>query len=189
MLLGLVACAREPARVAPACPPCRGGFVRDAPRATEIARQWRRVASPSYADLELRCLCFGPGPSTVVEGENLNLPVRAAVAEQTARAAHLALHRRDPPWDRAGNADCTRAVRLALEREVEAHALELETRRRLGAARPRYPFERAYFAQPRARRRQWLRELFEAHPTGDGVVPGLIEQYRRRCVASGVGSD
>ena len=70
-----------------------------------------------------------------------------------------------------------------MAREADAHALELDTRRALRVTTARYPFESEYFATPPARRRDWLRDYFAAHPQGDGVVPGFVDQYRARCQA------
>ncbi len=76
---------------------------------------------------------------------------------------------------------CEARVALALSREVDAHALELETRRALGVATTRYPFEAQYLATAPDQRRRWLYDYFMAHPDGDGTVPGFLSEYRARC--------
>jgi hypothetical protein len=131
--------------------------------------------------LDLQCLCFGAGTSTSVEGQTINLPSDWDLREQTARAAHLALHRRQPPWPPRSDAPCEARIENALLREGEAHALELETRHALGLATVRYPFEADYFSAPPAQRGARLHDYFRAHPDGDGVVPGFVAQYRARC--------
>jgi hypothetical protein len=179
-LFGTLACrhsAPEP------CPPCPDAFRADAAVQAQIEAQWRGVARQLSAapELELRCLCFGTGASTSIEGQNICLPADWERREQTARAAHLASHRREQPWTDHDDATCPVRVERALEREADAHALELETRRALGVAGTRYPFESDYFAKPPAQRHRWLHDYFAAHPTGDGVVPGFAASYRARC--------
>lgn len=131
--------------------------------------------------LELECLCFGSGASVSIEGRTIQLPTEWDPREQTARAAHLAWHRVEPPWDEPSQAPCEARVARALAREVEAHALELDTRRALGVTSKRYPFEAAYFAAPAAERSDRLRDYFTAPPHGDGSVPDFAAQYRARC--------
>lgn len=116
-----------------------------------------------------------------MEGQNIYLPLDWDLREQTARAAHLAVHRSQPPWNDDVAASCDARVERALAREVDAHALELETRHALGVVNTRYPFESQYFATPLDRRRAWLGTYFLAHPDGDGAVPGFLSQYRARC--------
>jgi hypothetical protein len=179
-LLGALACrhgAPEP------CPPCPDAFRTDATVQAQIEAQWRGVARqlPATAQLDFRCMCFGTGPSTSVEGQNICLPADWEKREQTARAAHLASHRHQPPWTDHDDATCAVRVERALERETDAHALELETRRALGVVSTRYPFESDYFATPPAQRHRWLHDYLVAHPTGDGAVPGFAASYQARC--------
>lgn len=173
---------RQSAR-ADTCPPCRSAFRSNAALQAQIEAQWLDVAqdlSPKTA-LDLRCLCFGTGPSASVEGQTIDLPSDWEPREQTARAAHLAQHRQHPPWSPNSDAACEARVESAITLEADAHALELETRRALGVATTRYPFESGYFVTPPAQRRAWLHDYFVAHPEGDGVVPGFASQYRARC--------
>jgi hypothetical protein len=165
------------------CAPCSAAFRSNAPLQAQIEAQWRTVAKKvtQPPGLDLRCLCFGTGPSTSIEGQTINLPADWDVREQTARAAHLALHRQQPPWPLESDATCAARVERALAAEIDAHALELETRSALGVATTRYPFEADYLAAPPAQRRRWLHDYLVAHPNGDGVIPGFVSQYRARC--------
>lgn len=175
----------------PACAPCRAGFASDAAASREMALLWQRFeAEHQGADvvcglpaLDLGCACFGSGPSAQWEGENLYLPSAWSRQEQTARAAHLALHRARPVWTAKPALDCDASVALAVDAEAEAHALELEVRRALRVDPLRYPFEAEYFEHAPEQRRSWLRGYFVAHPDGDGVVPGFAALYRQRCSA------
>ena len=166
-----------------ACAPCPGGFAPNTSRQQQIQALWRTAAQrwSEPPALDLGCLCFGREPSTSVEGQTINLPFDWELREQAARAAHLALHRRQPPWDDADPTPCPARVERALSAEADAHALELETRRALEVVTTRYAFEADYFALPKADRRRWLRDYFLAHPHGDGVIPGFASQYRARC--------
>jgi hypothetical protein len=178
-LLGTLACRH---RAPEPCPPCPDAFRTDAAAQAQIEAQWRGVARQlSAPQLDLRCSCFGTGASTSIDGQNICLPSDWERREQTARAAHLASHRRQPPWTDHDAATCAVRVERALQRETDAHALELEARRALGVVRTRYPFESDYFATPPAQRHQWLHDYFVAHPTGDGVVPGFAASYQARC--------
>lgn len=166
---------------ASSCPPCSAGFRADLAREAEIEATWHSVAAdvaPS-APLSFRCSCFGRGTSTSIEGQSLQLPDTWSVREQTARAAHLAAHRVLPPWSASGS--CDERVKRALEREADAHALELDTRRALGVAMQRYPFESQYFAAPAGERRPVLLQYFMTHPEDGAEVPGFITRYRARC--------
>ena len=179
-VLGMLACRHSDQET---CPPCSDAFRTDAAMQEQIEAQWQGVARrlPAAPKLDFRCMCFGTGASTSVEGQNIYLSADGDLREQTARAAHLASHRRQPPWTDRDDATCAVRVEHALEREADAHALELETRRALGVVGTRYPFESDYFATPPAQRHQWLLAYFVAHPTGDGVVPGFAASYRARC--------
>lgn len=184
LLLALAALAcRHTARSQPACPPCDGAFRENPAQQAQIEAHWRGVAGQlgPQPKLDFRCLCFGAGASTSVEGQNIYLSSDWDLREQTARAAHLALHRSQPPWTEHSDAPCTARVDRALDREADAHVLELETKRALGVLSPRYPFESDYFATPPAQRHALLREYFVAHPTGDGTVPGFLASYQARC--------
>jgi hypothetical protein len=165
------------------CPPCGDGARRDAARQSQLGAQWRSVAHEIGGPpaLDFQCLCFGPGTSTSVEAGSINVPSDWALPEQTARAVHLALHRQQPPWPPESGTHCDARVERALTSEVDAHALELDTRRALGVAGTRYLFESDYFAAAPAQRRAGLRDYFLAHPRGDGVIPGFVSQYRARC--------
>jgi hypothetical protein len=164
------------------CAPCGGAARSNAALQAQIEAQWRAVAPKvGQPTLDLECLCFGTGASTSVEGQHIYLPSDWELREQTARAAHLALHRHQPPWNPNDTAGCDARVEHALAREVDGHALELETRRTLEVPTTRYRFEKQYFATPSDQRRAWLRDYFLAHPDGDGVVPGFLSQYRARC--------
>ena len=136
----LLACQRGvPESVA--CAPCRPPFARSPQAAVAIQSQWQTAARAlgETRTLDLSCLCFGPGDSALVEGQNIYLASAWQRREQTARAAHLALHRAAPPLA-ASNAPCEQRVEQALHREVEAHLLELATRRALGVTAFRYAF-------------------------------------------------
>jgi hypothetical protein len=179
-LLGTLACRHSAQE---ACPPCTDAFRADGAVQAQIEAQWQGVARqlPAAPTLDFRCMCFGAGASTSVEGQNIYLSADWERREQTARAAHLASHRRQPPWTDHDDATCPVRVERALERETDGHALELETRHALGVFGTRYPFESDYFATPLAQRHQWLHDYFVAHPTGDGVVPGFAASYQARC--------
>jgi hypothetical protein len=147
---------------------------------------WKRLPPALrevVSEIDLECLCFGAGPSIVVDGENAYLPSDWAPEEQAARGAHLGLHRKRPPWNAAPGLGCDARVERALELEAEAHALELDVREALLVRTPRYPFESQYFATPVPARRAWLRAHFRAHPERDGVVTRLVLEYRARCPA------
>lgn len=180
--LALASCRRSPS--AAECAPCRAPFTLDEQAAQEVRAEWARAQrrlGPRVAKLELSCLCFGDGLSVLTEGQNITLPVAWPRPEQAARAAHLALHRAEPPWTNAPGRPCDDRVRAALQAEADGHALELETRRALGVSTTRYAFEADFFEQPPARRVPFLFRYFVTHPQGDGVVPGFAKEYRARC--------
>lgn len=185
ILLGMLGAPACQQRAAPpdACPPCAAASRSDLALQTRIEAQWQSVAPqlPPQPKLDFRCLCFGAGASISVEAKNIYLADDWELGEQTARAVHLASHRHQPPWLEHGDETCAARVDRALDREAEAHALELEVRRALGVTKARYPFEADYFAAPTSQRRQRLRDYFVAHPTGDGVVPGFAASYAQRC--------
>lgn len=185
LLLGFHAgCARE-APASQACAPCREKSFRDEARAAKVASHWKRVPpglGGIMGELSPGCLCFGPGPSVLIEGENSVLPSDWTPEEQAARAAHFALHRRRPPWDAAAaGLDCDARVVRALELEADGYALELDVREALTVSTRRYPFEAEYFATPAPARREWLGTHFRADEPRDGVVAGLVVEYRARC--------
>lgn len=182
----LLACQRRvPESVV--CVPCRPPFERSPEAAASIERQWQTAARAlgETRTLDLSCLCFGPGDSALVEGQNIYLASAWERREQTARTAHLALHRADPPLV-PNNAACEERVEQALHREVEAHLLELATRRALGVTDFRYRFEGALEKIPAPERARWLYDYFTSHPEGDGDVPGFVSQYRKRCYDSAI---
>ena len=167
------------------CLPCSGGSHADPKAQAELTALWQGVAHEVWKEspLELTCVCFGAGPSASVEGRNIELAASWERREQAARAAHLALHRKRPPWDARSHDACEERVARALELEAEAHELELAARQSLGVTTRRYPFEPEYWVVPAPQRRAWLLHYFTSHPDGDGVVPGFASQYRARCDA------
>ena len=179
--LGLLGCRRS-YEVAE-CSPCSRGSRSDPKAQAEIHALWQTVARDIWKEspLELTCVCFGVAPSASVEGRNIELVTSWERREQTARAAHLALHRKRPPWDARSRDACDARVARALELEAEAHGLELTVRQSLGVTTRRYPFEPEYWAVPAAQRRAWLLSYFTSHPEGDGAVPGFAAEYRARC--------
>lgn len=182
--LGLLGCRRSYSVAE--CLPCSSGSHADPKAQAELTALWQSVARDVWreGELELTCVCFGAGPSASVEGRNIELVASWQRREQTARAAHLALHRERPPWDARSHDACETRVARALELEAEAHELELAVRQSLGVTTQRYPFEPEYWAAPAAGRRAWLLGYFARHPEGDGAVPGFASQYRARCGAS-----
>jgi hypothetical protein len=168
------------------CLPCSSGSHADPKAQAELTALWQSVAHDVWREsaLELSCVCFGTGPSASVEGRSIELTASWERREQAARAAHLALHRKRPPWDARSHDACEARVARALELEAEAHELELAARQSLGVTTQRYPFEPEYWAAPAPQRRAWLLGYFKSHPEGDGVVPGFASQYRARCGAS-----
>lgn len=168
------------------CSPCSRGSHADPKAQAELTALWQSVAHDVWTEsaLDLSCVCFGAGPSASVEGRNIELVASWQRREQTARAAHLALHRKRPPWDARSHDSCETRVARALELEAEAHELELTVRQSLGVTTQRYPFEAEYWAAAAPLRRAWLLGYFRSHPEGDGVVPGFASQYRARCGVS-----
>ena len=168
------------------CLPCSNGAHADPKAHAELEALWQSVAHDVWKEsaLELTCVCFGAGPSASVEGRSIELTASWERREQAARAAHLALHRKRPPWDARSQDTCEARVGRALALEAEAHELELAARQSLGVTTQRYPFEPEYWAAPAPQRRAWLLAYFRSHPEGDGVVPGFASQYRARCGAS-----
>lgn len=181
---GLLGCRRS--HQVGECLPCSSGSHADVKAQAEISTLWQSVAKDVWEEdpLALTCMCFGAGPSASVEGRNIELTASWERREQAARAAHLALHRKRPPWNARSHDTCETQVARALELEAEAHELELAARQSLGVTTQRYPFEPEYWATPAAGRRAWLLKYFTSHPEGDGVVPGFAAQYRARCGAS-----
>lgn len=181
---GLLGC-RQKGQVPDSCRPCSSGFQRNAKAHAELEALWHTIAPEVWkqGELDLSCVCFGSGASTSVEGQNIELSVEWEPRERAARAAHLALHRKLPPWTPRSPDACDARVERALEREVEAHLLELDTRRALGVTSQRYPFEPEYWKLPAPQRAAWLLSYFRANPEGDGIVPGFASQYRARCGA------
>jgi hypothetical protein len=182
--LGLLGCRRS--HVVAECLPCSRDSQADPKAQAELTALWQSVARDVWKEgaLELTCVCFGASPSVSVEGRNIELAASWERREQTARAAHLALHRKRPPWEARSHDACETRVARALELEAEAHELELAARQSLGVTRQRYPFEPEYWAAPAPQRRAWLLSYFRSHPEGDGVVPGFASQYRARCGAA-----
>ena len=83
----------------------------------------------------------------------------------------------------ASGTRCDRFVAETLQAEAEAHALELELRRQLGAP-PNdrvLPFADAYWQAPAARRVAVIRDHLEAHPAGSPGLPGFARLARSRC--------
>ncbi|MGC4093164.1 MAG: hypothetical protein QM756_35805 [Polyangiaceae bacterium] len=157
-------------------------FVRDAGAEAELAVHWR-VAARALGEtrvLDLSCACFGDGESIGVEGRAIYLPSAWARPEQAARAAHLALHRAEPPWSN-GEGPCQARVEHAVQLEAAAHVLEVNARRALGVTGARYPFERELAQVPRAERVRWLRDYFWAHPQAEEGRLGIVPSYRQRC--------
>jgi hypothetical protein len=164
------------------CPPCVGSSAPDPELEARIEAQYENVAEALEApELDMSCMCFGETESVSVEGGNLQLAADWPLAEKTARAAHLAYHRLDPPWREGDRADCADRVRRALLAEARAHALELQLRAALGVYQRRYLFEQDLLGQPEEERVSWLVDYFERHPEGDGIVPGFVVQYSARC--------
>jgi hypothetical protein len=183
----LPSCTREAATESTSCGPCRTGFAPNHSAQSQIAKTWQQIATRvgrQANDLDLRCLCFGSGDSLSIEGGALHLPAEWSPSEQTARAAHLALHQRQTPWAENSALSCEQRVERAVHGEAEAHALELDAREALQVATRRYPFEAEYVATAREQRVEWLYSYFLSHPRGDGVVPGFVLQYSSRCAAN-----
>ena len=179
LLLGcwaLLGCRRS--YVPRACLPCNRGAEVDAKAQAELTALWQRVAHDVWKEgaLDLSCMCFASDVSASVEGRNIELTASWERREQAARAAHLALHRKRPPWDARSHDSCETRVARALELEAEAHELELAARQSLGVMTQRYPFEPEYWAVPAPQRRAWLLNYFRSHPEGDGTVPGFAAQ-------------
>ena len=187
-----------PEQVASHSPPCPEGAI-DLPARAEVLV--RRLGSvPEGAEVLQDTLgrrgrtCFAPGSPAVVVGEGtLLLDGDDPELESAARLGHLLHHvRAGLPYPAEGvarEADCDAVVRLALDREAPAWALELRLRAALGVTTPvrDYPFEAAYWRAPEAEREALVRAYFDEHPGGGGDVDGLAAAYRARCESERAG--
>ena len=130
-------------------------------------------------------MCFAPeGPNAIDADLTLVLDRALSDGEAAARVGHLLVHVRDGlPYQADAPGDCDARVARALDREAEAHAVELDLRRALGVggARLIFPFEAAFHAAPSAERVALLRRWPEEHPDGAPGLDGLATGYRMRC--------
>jgi hypothetical protein len=181
--------SEAPAASAAPAPPCPFGFVDRPGRSAALVRRLQGTTRGAallerLGETELR-YCFGaPEGSSVTESRVLLLDADAPADALAARAGHLIHHVvHGPPFPDAvpADADCEAVVEAALEAEAAGYALELALRRELGLARPRYPFERDFWAAAEDEREAVIADYLRDHPDGGPNVTGLAAGYRERC--------
>lgn len=188
-LLIAIACD-EPTGRSSHAPPCPEGAL-DQPARTDAIVALLGSVPEGAALLEatrarMGRVCFAPeGPNAIDADLTLVLDRALSDGEAAARVGHLLVHVRDglPYVDAPPGTDCDARVAHALDREAEAHAVELELRSALGVGGSRlvFPFEAAFQSAPSHERVALVRRWLEEHPDGAPGLDGLATGYRMRC--------
>lgn len=194
VIFSVVKSAEDERAASPSGPaaPCPYGFVDQPARGAGLIHGLRTTDDgarlvTALGAREVR-YCFGETDHGLVTEERVLLLSRdAPELENAARVAHLLHHvvEGSPyPSSVPRGADCDAIVERAIEREAAAYAIEVRVRRALGEERPRYEFERAFFAAPEADRERVVADYLRAHPDGAPNLDGLVAGYRARCSRS-----
>lgn len=189
MWIALIACDDSDVASESALPTsaCDAGYRQDAVR-EERLRTLLDSATETVSLARARAtFCFGVRDISVVTTDAvLVLDERPSDPEVAARAAHLLLHVVEgyPMTDEPGGR-CDERVEIALDREAQALALELRTRRALGVTTPRtrFDFEKTYFELDEPAATRSIDRYLHEHPEGGPGVEALAIAYRERCEA------